>query len=124
MVTETEDATVSVLLSCANWSPRRRRSRSAFVGSLRLVAAYGPFRDASAAVVNGKYGGHDASPAWTSSSCQGALGVGCFHVSPVEGSDRKFTSDPLTGTERADLEHFAGRSAARHGRGASAKLTS
>ncbi|GLP72778.1 hypothetical protein TUSST3_93940 [Streptomyces sp. TUS-ST3] len=89
--------------------------------SLRLVAAYGPSSDASGAVVNGKYGGHDApsgvdsTSAWTSAACQGALGVGYYHATPVEGSDRKFTSDPLTKAERADLEHFAEQSAARHG---------
>ncbi|MDH6453294.1 MULTISPECIES: hypothetical protein [unclassified Streptomyces] len=93
-----------------------------FLGdSLRLVAAYGLFSDASGAVVNGKYGGHDApsgvdsTSAWTSAACQGALGVGYYHATPVEGSDRKFTSDPLTKAERADLEHFAEQSAARHG---------
>lgn len=100
------------------------------VGELRLVAAYGPFSDASEAVVNGKYGGHDKpsgvdrSTAWTSVTCQGALGTGYYHASPVAGSDRKFTSDPLTKEERADLEHFAEQSAARHGCGAPAKPTS
>jgi hypothetical protein len=100
------------------------------VGSLRLVAAYGPFSDASEAVVNGKYGGHDKpsgvdrSTAWTSVTCQGALGIGYYHASPVEGSDRKFTSDPLTKQERADLTHFAEQSATRHGCGAPAKLPS
>ncbi len=94
------------------------------VGGLRLFAEYGPFSDASDAVVDGKYGGHDArsgvarSTAWTSAACQGALGTGYFHASPVEGSDRTFTSDPLTQEERKDLEHFAERSAARHGCGA------
>ncbi|MFG2462542.1 hypothetical protein ACGFWE_36520 [Streptomyces sp. NPDC048523] len=100
------------------------------VGSLRLVAAYGPFSDASEAVVNGKYGGHDKpsgvdrSTAWTSVTCLGALGIGYYHASPVEGSDRRFTSDPLTQKERADLEHFAEWSAARHGCGAPAALPS
>jgi hypothetical protein len=100
------------------------------VGGLQLAAAYGPFNDASQAVVNGKYGGHDtprgvdSSTAWTSATCQGALGTGYYHASPVEGSDRKFTSDPLTKEERADLEHFAEQSAARHGCGAPAVLPS
>ncbi|MEU0028157.1 hypothetical protein [Streptomyces sp. NPDC006335] len=99
-------------------------------GGLQLTAAYGPFSDASYAVVNGKYGGHDdpsgvdSSTAWTSVTCQGALGIGYYHASPVEGSDRKFTSDPLTQRERADLTHFAEQSAARHGCGAPAKLPS
>ncbi|MFE3036644.1 hypothetical protein ACFXKY_33940 [Streptomyces canus] len=100
------------------------------VGDLQLRAEYGPFSDRSDSVANGKYGGHDApsgaegSTAWTSASCQGALGVGYYHVTPVESSDRKFTSDPLTEKERADLTHFAKRSAARHGCGAPAALPS
>lgn len=91
------------------------------VGGLQLAAVYGPFNDASQAVVNGKYGGHDTPSgtdeytAWTSATCQGALGVGYYHASPLEGSDRRFTTDPLTKEERADLEHFAVLSAARHG---------
>src|SRR4051812_30823988 len=91
------------------------------VGGLQLAAAYGPFSDASQAVVNGPYGGHDTPSgtdeytAWTSATCQGALGVGYYHASPLEGSDRRFTTDPLTKEERADLEHFAALSAARHG---------
>ena len=99
-------------------------------GDLRLVAAYGPFSDASDAVVNGKYGGHetpsgvDSTTAWTSAACQGALGVGYYHATPVQGSDRKLTSDPLTEKERADLAHFAQESAARHGCGAPAALRS
>nr|WSZ14233.1 hypothetical protein OH837_13330 [Streptomyces canus] len=99
-------------------------------GGLRLVSAYGPFSDASDAVVNGKYGGHDTpsgvdrSTAWTSATCQGALGIGYYHASPVEGSDRKLSSDPLTKEERADLEHFAEQSAVRHGCGAPAALPS
>ncbi|MDH6548312.1 hypothetical protein M2163_006924 [Streptomyces sp. SAI-135] len=94
------------------------------VDDLRLVAAYGPFSDASAAVVNGKYGGNDKpsgidrSTAWTSATCPGALGTGYYHASPVGGSVRRFTSDPLTEKERADLRHFAEQSAARHGCGA------
>lgn len=76
------------------------------VGSLRLVAAYGPFSDASEAVVNGKYGGHDApsgvdsSTAWTSVTCQGALGIGYFHASPVEevtGSSPRIRSPKRSG---------------------------
>ncbi|MFE2216939.1 hypothetical protein ACFW93_34030 [Streptomyces canus] len=100
------------------------------VGSLRFVADYGPFSDASEAVVNGEYGGNDTpsgvdrSTAWTSATCQGALGVGYYQASTVEGNDRKFTSDPLTEQEHVDLEHFAEQSAARHGCGAPAKLTS
>ncbi|CAM5401645.1 hypothetical protein [Streptomyces canus] len=91
------------------------------MGGLQLAAAYGPFSDASQAVVNGPYGGHDTPSgtgeytAWTSATCQGALGVGYYHASPLEGSDRRFTTDPLTKEERADLEHFAALSAARHG---------
>lgn len=90
-------------------------------GSLQLTAAYGPFSDASDAVSNGKYGGHDApsgidtSTAWTSATCQGALGIGYYRASPVEESERRFTSRPLTGSERADLRRFAEQSAARHG---------
>jgi hypothetical protein len=42
----------------------------------------------------------------------------------LEGSDRRFTTDPLTKEERADLMHFAEQSAARHGCGAPAKLSS
>ncbi|MET7735449.1 hypothetical protein ABZT02_29395 [Streptomyces sp. NPDC005402] len=100
------------------------------VGALQLTAAYGPFSDASQAVVNGKYGGHDTPSGtgthtvWTSSTCQGALGVGYYHATPVEDSDREFTSKPLTKEERADLQHFAEQSAARHGCGAPAKPTS
>lgn len=100
------------------------------VGGLQLTAEYGPFSDASDAVVNGKYGGHDTpsgvdrSTAWTAATCQGALGIGYYHASPVEGSDRKFTTEPLTKEERADLEHFAEQSAARHGCGAPATLPS
>lgn len=99
------------------------------VGGLQLTAEYGPFSDASEAVENGKYGGHDdpsgtgSSTAWTSSTCQGALGIGYYHASPVEGSGREFTSDPLTKAERADLEHFAEQSAARHGCGTPADLS-
>ncbi|MCL8016807.1 hypothetical protein [Streptomyces sp. AS02] len=91
------------------------------VGSLRLFAEYGPFSDASDAVVNGKYGGHDdpsgvdSSTAWTSATCPGALGIGYYHASPVEGSDRSFKSTPLTKSERTDLQRFAEKSAARHG---------
>ena len=48
----------------------------------------------------------------------GALGVGHYHASPVESSDRSFTSDPLTKQERAALTRFAERSATRHGCGA------
>ncbi|MBA2944909.1 hypothetical protein [Streptomyces himalayensis] len=90
-------------------------------GSLQLTAKYGPFSDASDAIVNGKYGGHDtpagvdSSTAWTSATCQGALGIGYYHASPVETSDREFTSRPLTKSERADLQRFAEQSAARHG---------
>ncbi|MFJ6390664.1 hypothetical protein ACIQJT_23990 [Streptomyces sp. NPDC091972] len=100
------------------------------VGDLQLRAEYGPFSDRPGSVGNGRYGGHDArsgvdgSTAWTSASCQGALGVGYYHATPVESSDRKFTSDPLTGKERADLTHFAKQSAARHGCGAPAALPS
>ncbi|MGW0424064.1 hypothetical protein [Streptomyces sp. NPDC003015] len=100
------------------------------VGGLQLAAAYGPFSDASKAVVNGKYGGHDTPSgvdehtAWTSATCQGALGIGYYRASPIEGSDRKFTSDALTKEERADLEHFAEQSAARHGCAAPAGLPS
>ncbi|MEU9169959.1 hypothetical protein AB0D34_19475 [Streptomyces sp. NPDC048420] len=100
------------------------------VGSMQLTAAYGPFSDTSEAVVNGKYGGHDfssgveASTTWTSSTCQGSLGIGYYHASPVEGNDRNFTSAPLTKEERADLEHFAGQSAARHGCSTPARLSS
>lgn len=90
-------------------------------GRLLLTAEYGPFSDASDAVVNGKYGGHDTpsgverSAAWTSATCQGALGIGYYHASPVEGNDRSFTSNPLSKSERADLQLFAEQSAARHG---------
>jgi hypothetical protein len=100
------------------------------VGDLQLRAEYGPFSDRSRAVVNGKYGGHDTpsgvdrSTVWTAATCQGALGIGYYHASPIKGSDRKFTSDPLTKEERADLEHFAEQSAARHGCGAPAALPS
>jgi hypothetical protein len=100
------------------------------VGGLQLAAAYGPFSDASKAVVNGKYGGHDTPSgtdeytAWTSATCPGALGIGYYRASPAEGSDRKFTSDALTKEERADLEHFAEQSAARHGCAAPAGLPS
>ena len=100
------------------------------VGGLQLAAAYGPFSDASQAVVNGKYGGHatpsgiDEYTAWTSAICQGALGVGYYHASPLDGSDRRFTTDPLTEKERADLMHFAGQSATRHGCAAPAQLPS
>ncbi|CAM5501071.1 putative protein OS=Streptomyces griseorubiginosus OX=67304 GN=DWG14_02343 PE=4 SV=1 [Streptomyces griseorubiginosus] len=96
------------------------------VGDLQMRAEYGPFSDRSTAVSNGKYGGHDtpagidSSTAWTSATCQGALGIGYYHASPIEGSDRRFTSDPLTKQERADLSHFAKQSAARHGCGAPA----
>ncbi|MFK4103426.1 hypothetical protein ACI2L1_25785 [Streptomyces sp. NPDC019531] len=62
--------------------------------------------------------------AWTSATCQGALGLGYYHASPVEDSDRKLTSDPLTQEERADLAHFAEQPAARHGCGAPAALPS
>ncbi|KQV95479.1 hypothetical protein ASD08_13650 [Streptomyces sp. Root369] len=91
------------------------------IGGLQLTAAYGPFSDASDAVVDGKYGGHetpsgiDSDRAWTSATCEGALGVGYYHADTVEGSDRRFTSKPLTPSERADLQHFAEQSAARHG---------
>ncbi|MEU6846163.1 hypothetical protein ABZ930_30235 [Streptomyces sp. NPDC046716] len=90
------------------------------VGGLQLTAAYGPFSNSSDAVVDGEYGGHDSpsgverSTAWTSAACQGALGVGYYRASPVEGSDREFSADPLTKEERQDLEHFAEQSAARH----------
>jgi hypothetical protein len=100
------------------------------VGGLQLAAAYGPFSDASQAVVNGRYGGHDTPSgiedhtAWTSAVCRGALGVGYYHASPLEGSDREFKTDPLTKKERADLTHFAEQSAARHGCGAPTKLPS
>lgn len=100
------------------------------VGDLQLRAEYGPFSDRSRAVQNGKYGGHDtpsgaeSSTAWTSATCRGALGVGYYHASPVESSDRSFVSDPLTKQERADLTHFAERSATRHGCGAPTALAS
>ncbi|MGX1367027.1 hypothetical protein RKD19_002386 [Streptomyces canus] len=96
------------------------------VGGLQLASAYGPFNDASQAVVNGKYGGHDQPSGtdvytvWTSAACQGAQGVGYYHASPPEGSDRDFTTDPLTKAEQADLTHFAEQSAARHGCSATA----
>ncbi|MFI8186619.1 hypothetical protein OG539_29760 [Actinacidiphila glaucinigra] len=98
-------------------------------GHLQLTAAYGPFNDNSQAVMNGAYGGHDkpsgvdGTSVWTSATCPGALGVGYFHASPVDGSDRHFTSNPLTGPERADLQRFAEQSAARHGCGGPAKLS-
>jgi hypothetical protein len=56
------------------------------VGGLQLGAAYGPFSDASQAVVNGRYGGHatpsgtDEYVVWTSAICDGALGVGYYHA--------------------------------------------
>ncbi|WUD72876.1 hypothetical protein OG937_14810 [Streptomyces sp. NBC_00510] len=98
-------------------------------GHLQLAAAYGPFNDNSQAVMNGAYGGHDkpsgvdGTSVWTSATCPGALGVGYFHASPVDGSDRHFTSKPLTASERADLQRFAEQSAARHGCDSPAKLS-
>ncbi|GAA4075235.1 hypothetical protein [Streptomyces shaanxiensis] len=98
------------------------------VGSLQLRAAYGPFSDASDAVVNGKYGGHDIPSgverhtAWTSATCQGALGIGYYNASPVDGNDRSFTSNPLTKDERANIQRFADQSAARHGCDSPAEL--
>jgi hypothetical protein len=98
-------------------------------GHLQLAAAYGPFNDNSEAVANGRYGGHDkpsgadGTSVWTSATCQGALGVGYFNASAVEGSNRDFTSKPLTASERADLRRFAEQSAARHGCGGPARLT-
>ncbi|MEU6353449.1 hypothetical protein ABZ896_29685 [Streptomyces sp. NPDC047072] len=91
------------------------------VGGLQLTAAYGPFSDVSDAVVDGEYGGHDtpsgidSDTAWASATCKGALGIGYYHATPVEESDRRFTSKPLTPSERADLQHFAAESASRHG---------
>lgn len=98
-------------------------------GHLQLAAAYGPFNDNSQAVMNGAYGGHDkpsgadGTSVWTSATCPGALGIGYFHASPVDGSDRRFTSNPLTASERADLQRFAEQSAARHGCDSPAKLS-
>lgn len=89
--------------------------------SLRLTAEYGPFSDASEARVNGKYGGHDTpsgtdrTEAWTTATCEGALGTGYYHASPAKDSDRDLEKEPLTQAERADLAHFAEESAARHG---------
>ncbi len=109
---------VTVIETAAGTSPAEE---CVLVGGLQLAAAYGPFSDASQAVVNGRYGGHatpsgtDTYTVWTSSTCQGASGVGYYHASPIEGSDREFTSDPLTKEEQADLEHFAEQSATRHG---------
>ncbi|MFI6013082.1 hypothetical protein ACIBAG_30425 [Streptomyces sp. NPDC051243] len=93
------------------------------VGGLQLTAEYGPY-SAVSSEGGGKYGGHetpsgtDAYTTWTSATCKGALGVGYYEASAVEGSDRRFTSDPLTKEEREDLQHFAEQSAARHGCGA------
>lgn len=90
------------------------------IGGLQLRAEYGPF-SAVYSDNGGKYGGHetpsgaDTYATWTSATCKGALGVGYYDASVVEGSDRRFTSDPLTKQERKDLEHFAEQSAARHG---------
>ncbi|MEU6557611.1 hypothetical protein ABZ915_46485 [Streptomyces sp. NPDC046915] len=44
----------------------------------------------------------------------GAQGMGLYTVSPPEGSDRRFDSQPLTPREWQDLRQFAERSAARH----------
>ncbi|WP_329321997.1 hypothetical protein [Streptomyces sp. NBC_01262] len=91
------------------------------VGGIRLVAQYGPFSDGDGAAQDGKYGGNDTPSGvefwetWTSASCKGALGVGYYHALTAEGSDREFTKDPLSKSERADLQRFAEQSAARHG---------
>jgi hypothetical protein len=99
--------------------------------SLQLTAQYGPFSpfsDVSEAVVNGEYrspdnpSGVDRSTAWTSATCQGALGIAYYSLTPVEGSDRRFTSNPLTKSERGDLQRFADQSATRHGCGSPAAL--
>lgn len=97
---------------------------------LQLRAEYGPFSSAADAVVNGKYGGHDTpsgadrSATWTSATCGGALGIAYYHAAAAEGTDRRFTTDPLTNSERADLRRFAEQSAARHGCDTPAALTS
>ncbi len=90
-------------------------------GGLRLLAHYGPYSDARQAIADGKYAGHktpsgiDRSTAWTTATCKGALGLGYYHASVSRDSDRDLKKDPLTKAERADLAHFAERSAARHG---------
>lgn len=91
------------------------------VGDLKLFAHYGPYSDASPTARDGKYAGYDTpagtegSTVWTTAACEGALGTGFYHASPVEGSDRDLDKEPLTKAERADLAHFAQQSAARHG---------
>lgn len=90
-------------------------------GGLRLLAHYGPYSDARQTVMDGKYAGHDTpsgidrSTAWTTATCKGALGIGYYHASPAEDTDRDLEKTPLTESERADLNHFAKQSAARHG---------
>ncbi|MFI2304188.1 hypothetical protein ACH5AL_35975 [Actinacidiphila glaucinigra] len=98
-------------------------------GHLQLAAAYGPFNDNSQAVAAGRYGGHDTpsgadrTSVWTSAGCQGALGIGYYQASAVDGSNRDFTKTPLIASERADLQRFAEQSAARHGCGSPAKIS-
>ncbi|SNT54860.1 hypothetical protein SAMN05216252_13827 [Actinacidiphila glaucinigra] len=90
-------------------------------GHLQLGAAYGPFNDNSQAVAAGRYGGHDRPV--DIGRLPGALGIGYYQASAVDGSNRDFAKAPLTASERADLRRFAERSAARHGCGTPAKLS-
>ncbi|MFF4566970.1 hypothetical protein [Streptomyces sp. NPDC001435] len=87
---------------------------------LRLWASYGPFTNSAETRYDGPYGGYDKpsglrpGTAWGTATCAGAQGMGLYTVAPVEGSDRRFDSRPLTTREWQDLRQFAQRSAARH----------
>ncbi|MGW7406902.1 hypothetical protein ACWGI9_24810 [Streptomyces sp. NPDC054833] len=87
---------------------------------LRLWASYGPFSNTAETRCDGPYDGYDKpsglrpGTAWGTATCAGAQGMGLYTVSPVEGSDRRFDSRPLTAREWQDLRQFAQRSAARH----------
>lgn len=88
------------------------------VGGLQLSAEYGPFTSSWRG--QQKYGTHETASgvedvAWTTASCGGVLGTAVYTAENPEDSDRKFSEEPLTKAERADLQHFAEQSAARHG---------
>ncbi|MFF4400522.1 hypothetical protein [Streptomyces sp. NPDC001480] len=86
---------------------------------LRLMASYGPFANTAETRHDGAYGGFDkrsglrGGTAWGTATCTGAQGMGLYTVSPPEGSERRFDSQPLTPREWQDLRQFAERSAAR-----------
>jgi hypothetical protein len=87
-------------------------------GGLVLRAAYGPFvgDDDKKQDIHDDPAGILPDTAWASATCKGAQATALYWAVPAEDdTDRSFTSQPLSKSERNDLRHFARASATRHG---------